>query len=128
MKRIVLGVAIALAINRIKTQDKISIFGMTVVELENFQPIIPHPEQEKVPDQKLKDLENMIGKKPNILIFLVDDLGWGDIGLNGGRGAVGGPTPNTNLGLGINEFFSLGKWNGGLKDHGYRLSSSHQFL
>lgn len=96
MKRLILGIAVALSISSLNAQEKISVFDITVVERENFEPIIPHPEQEKIADQKLKDLETRIGKKPNILIFLVDDLGWGDIGVNGGGVAVGAPTPHTD--------------------------------
>src|SRR5262245_758018 len=35
-----------------------------------------------------------MGKKPNILIFLLDDVGWMDPGFNGGGVAVGNATPN----------------------------------
>lgn len=79
-----------------KAQDKISIFDETVVERENFEPVIPRPEQEKISEQKLRALEAKTGRKPNILIFLVDDLGWGDIGVNGGGVAVGAPTPHVD--------------------------------
>ena len=34
------------------------------------------------------------GKKPNFLVFLLDDVGWMDPGFNGGGVAVGNPTPN----------------------------------
>lgn len=78
-----------------KAQD-ISVFDETKVVKDNLEPIIPRPEQEKIANKKLKDLESKIGQKPNILIFLVDDLGWGDIGVNGGGVAVGAPTPNVD--------------------------------
>ncbi len=71
-----------------------SVFDQTVVEKENWEPAIPRPEQEKVADAKLKDFEQKHGKKPNILIFLVDDMGWGDPGVYGGGAAIGAPTPN----------------------------------
>ncbi|WMI68331.1 sulfatase-like hydrolase/transferase [Mangrovimonas sp. YM274] len=76
--------------------QKISIFDETVVEKENMEPAIPRPEQENIASQKLKDFSNRSKKKPNVLIFLVDDLGWGDIGCNGGGVAVGAPTPNVD--------------------------------
>ncbi|TFV94369.1 arylsulfatase [Algoriphagus kandeliae] len=76
--------------------QQISVFDETVVIKDNLEPIIPRPEQEKIAAQKLKDLESKIGRKPNILILLVDDLGWGDIGVNGGGIAVGAPTPNVD--------------------------------
>jgi arylsulfatase len=41
--------------------------------------------------------ENQEGcKRPNILIFLVDDMGWGDFGPYGGGIAVGNASPNIN--------------------------------
>lgn len=72
---------------------KISVFDETVVERENWEPAIPRPEQEQIATKKLKDLEAKTGKKPNVLIFLVDDLGWGDPGCFGGGIAIGAPTP-----------------------------------
>ncbi|MEN0008024.1 arylsulfatase, partial [Flavobacterium nitrogenifigens] len=33
-------------------------------------------------------------KKPNVLIILIDDMGYGDIGVYGGGVAIGAPTPN----------------------------------
>jgi arylsulfatase len=35
-------------------------------------------------------------KKPNLLLFLVDDMGWGDFGAYGGGRAVGAATPNVD--------------------------------
>ena len=71
-----------------------SVFDETVVEKENWEPAIPRPEQEKVAAAKLAAFEQRHGKKPNILIFLVDDMGWGDPGVYGGGPAIGAPTPN----------------------------------
>ncbi len=58
------------------------------------EPAIPHPEQKKQAEKKLEALEREFGKKPNILIFLVDDMGWGDPGVYGGGHMSGAPTPN----------------------------------
>lgn len=60
---------------------------------ENMEPVMPHPEQEKEARSKLEALEKRFGKKPNILIFIMDDVGWMDPGFNGGGEAVGNPTP-----------------------------------
>lgn len=61
---------------------------------DNMEPMMLHPEQEKEALKKLTSLEKKLGKKPNILIFLVDDVGYMDPGFNGGGEAVGNPTPN----------------------------------
>ena len=60
---------------------------------DNMYPVIAHPEQEKAARAKLAALEGKTGKKPNILIFLMDDVGWMDPGFNGGGTAVGNATP-----------------------------------
>ncbi|MFZ5452584.1 MAG: sulfatase-like hydrolase/transferase [Thermodesulfobacteriota bacterium] len=60
----------------------------------NMEPVIQHPEQDKAAKEKLAALEKRFGKKPNILIFITDDVGWLDPGFNGGGEAVGNPTPN----------------------------------
>ncbi|MGZ5043535.1 MAG: sulfatase-like hydrolase/transferase [Methylobacter sp.] len=60
---------------------------------DNMEPVIPHPDQEKSARQKLDELAKKVGKKPNILVFLMDDVGWMDPGFNGGGVAVGNPTP-----------------------------------
>jgi arylsulfatase A-like enzyme len=87
-----------------------SVFDDSVVEKENLEPAIPRPEQEKIAADKLKALEAKQGKKPNVLIFLVDDLGWGDPGVYGGGAAIGAPTPNidrlANGGLRLTSMYS----------------------
>jgi arylsulfatase len=60
----------------------------------NMYPVIAHSAQEKEARQKLAQLEEKTGKKPNILVFLIDDVGWMDPGFNGGGIAVGNATPN----------------------------------
>ena len=96
MKKIILSVFLLSILSIGLRAQQISIFDETVVVKDNLEPIIPHPEQEKIAQQKLNDLESKSHRKPNILIFLVDDLGWGDIGVNGGGIAVGAPTPNVD--------------------------------
>ena len=43
---------------------------------DNMYPVIQHPEQDKAAQDKLAALAQKTGKKPNILIFLLDDVGW----------------------------------------------------
>ena len=65
-----------------------------VKPVDNMYPVIQHPEQDKAAQDKLAALQQKTGKKPNILIFLLDDVGWMDPGFNGGGVAVGNATPN----------------------------------
>ncbi len=60
---------------------------------ENMEPVIEHPAQAKAAADKLAAAARKAGRKPNIVIFLLDDVGWMDPGFNGGGVAVGNPTP-----------------------------------
>jgi arylsulfatase A-like enzyme len=60
---------------------------------DNMYPVIQHPDQDAEAQQKLAALEKKFGKKPNILVFLMDDVGYMDPGFNGGGVAVGNSTP-----------------------------------
>lgn len=60
----------------------------------NMEPVIVHPDQMHEVQQKLSALEAKTGKKPNIIVFLIDDVGWFDMGFNGGGIAVGSATPD----------------------------------
>lgn len=66
----------------------------TTVIAENMEPMIVHANQAQAVKEKLAALEKKTGKKPNILIFLIDNLGYGDFGIYGGGAATGAPTPN----------------------------------
>ena len=63
---------------------------------ENLEPVIEHPEQAAEADKKLSQLAQRKGKKPNIVVFLMDDVGWMDFGFNGGGISVGSPTPDVD--------------------------------
>src|SRR5262245_35990894 len=55
---------------------------------DNMYPVIQHADQDEAAVAKLDALQQKSGKKPNILIFLLDDVGWMDPGFNGGGVAV----------------------------------------
>jgi arylsulfatase len=55
----------------------------------HLEPAFLHRDDIDVAMRKLKARK----KKPNILIYLMDDVGWGDFGCYGGGVAVGAPTP-----------------------------------
>lgn len=61
---------------------------------ENMEPVILHEDQASEVQKKLEALAKKTGKKPNILIFLMDNVGYGDFGINGGGLMTGAPTPN----------------------------------
>ncbi len=53
-------------------------------------------EQDKQINEKLAALEKKFGKKPNIIYILADDVGWGELGWQGGGKHRGTPTPELN--------------------------------
>jgi len=66
----------------------------SVREVQNLEPAIPFPEQQAEAKKKLAQLAARTKRPPNILILLVDDMGWGDPGAYGGGETLGSPTPN----------------------------------
>jgi arylsulfatase A-like enzyme len=69
-------------------------FVKAVRKVDYMEPARLYPQQEDASLAKLAELEKRTGRKPNILILLVDDMGWGDPGAFGGGAAIGAPTPN----------------------------------
>lgn len=58
------------------------------------EPVFVHAEQESAGLARLDDYVASNGRRPNILVILMDDVGWGDFGCYGGGAALGAPTPN----------------------------------
>ena len=83
----------AVAAAAAQAQEAGNVFDLFVQDAPHLEPYIPRPAQEEEARGTLAGLETVQGRKPNILIFLVDDMGWGDIGVFGGGIAVGAPTP-----------------------------------
>lgn len=63
---------------------------------DNMEPVADHPDQSAEAQRKLAELERRTGKKPNIIVFILDDVGWMDFGFNGGGESVGAPTPDVD--------------------------------
>lgn len=61
---------------------------------DHQQPAIPRLEQDAAAAAKLAALAARTGKRPNIVLFVVDDMGYGDPGAFGGGEAIGAATPN----------------------------------
>lgn len=58
----------------------------------HLEPAFQHPEQETAAGNALAAFRSR-GRRPNFLVILMDDVGWGDFGCYGGGVAVGAPTP-----------------------------------
>jgi hypothetical protein len=50
-------------------------------------------EEDRQINAKLATLHNRFGKRPNIIYILADDVGWGEMGWQGGGKHRGTPTP-----------------------------------
>ena len=66
----------------------------TVRTAEHLEPAFAHAEQSEAAKKKIAEFSARRRKRPNVLVFLMDDVGWGDFGCYGGGVAVGAPTPN----------------------------------
>ncbi len=97
MKTILLATlvaAVSLPAMPLMAQDKSdNVFALPPQTKTHMEAAIPRPEQERESAAKLAALESKFGRKPNIVILLVDDMGWGDPGCYGGGMLIGAPTP-----------------------------------
>jgi arylsulfatase A-like enzyme len=71
-----------------------AIAATAVNKAPHLEPAFEHAGQIKEAASRLAAHKTRRKKRPNILIFLMDDVGWGDFGCYGGGVAVGAPTPN----------------------------------
>ena len=61
---------------------------------ESMEPALSFPTQEQAAQRKLEALRTKVGKRPNIVWLLIDDMGYGDPGAFGGGESIGAATPN----------------------------------
>jgi arylsulfatase len=48
---------------------------------ESIEPSLAFPEQESAAQGKLRALRSRTAKRPNIVWLVIDDMGWGDVGV-----------------------------------------------
>jgi len=60
----------------------------------NREPAFVVPGRDGAATDKMIDFLSRTGRRPNVVVILMDDVGWGDFGCYGGGVAVGAPTPN----------------------------------
>lgn len=71
-----------------------SALSNAVRSAEHLEPAVPRPAQQKAVAEKLAALHMKMGKRPNIVWLVVDDMGYGDPGVYGGGAAIGAATPH----------------------------------
>jgi arylsulfatase A-like enzyme len=74
------------------TSDPIT--AETTVVAPTREPVLVHAGQRAAAEAALAAHRSRTGRAPNLLIVLMDDVGWGDFGCYGGGIMTGAPTPN----------------------------------
>jgi arylsulfatase len=90
------GIAAAVCLSLVSPSafGQASVLSKAVRTSESMEPALTFPVQDEAARQKLTDLQGETGKRPNIVWFIIDDMGYGDPGAFGGGAAVGAATPN----------------------------------
>ena len=65
----------------------------TVRVADHREPAFVFPAEAEAAWRKVAEFAARTGRRPNLLVVLFDDVGWGDFGCYGGGVAVGAPTP-----------------------------------
>ena len=70
--------------------------GTTYPPAPNREPALSIAGRAEAAAAKMRAFTERTGRRPNIVVILMDDVGWGDFGCYGGGVAVGAPTPNVD--------------------------------
>ena len=70
--------------------------GVAVAPAPNREPAFVVPGRAEAARPSSTASPTRTGRRPNVLVILMDDVGWGDFGCYGGGVAVGAPTPNVD--------------------------------
>ena len=71
--------------------------GATSAPAANREPVFAVPGRDEAASTKMAEFVSRTGRRPNVVVILMDDVGWGDFGCYGGGVAVG-RRPRTSTG------------------------------